>query len=217
MSKIISNADIMEMFKKIDEFKESSTLPQDKIDSTVTKKQDEIINRLSFLVYNQARQYRNFPNYDDLVQEGFIGLIKAVRSFKWERFPNFFVFSDQWIRHYVKRAASRFDVVYNPDKTRVVYAEPDEDEADPNENPDEILWNTERKESIMEVLNGLPERDRIIVCKIFGLGGHEQQTLREIGPLFGISHERIRQIKENVLVKLKKNQELQNINELNQD
>jgi RNA polymerase sigma factor (sigma-70 family) len=216
MSKIVSNADIMDMFKSIDDFKTSSDLPQDKIDSIVTKKQDDIINKLSFLVYNQARQYRNFPNYDDVVQEGFIGLLKAVRRFKWERFPNFFVFSDQWIRHYVKRAASRFDVVYNPNRDRVVYAEPGEDEADPDGSPDEILWSREREEGIGKILNELPERDKIIVCKIFGLGGYKPQTLREIRPLFGLSHERIRQIKNSVLGKLKKNQELQSINELNQ-
>jgi len=213
MSKIISNADIMEMFKNIDEFKVKTNLPQDKIDSIVTKKQDEIIQKLSFLVYNQAKQYRNFPNYEDLVQEGFIGLLKAVRRFKWERFPNFFVFSDQWIRHYIKRAASRFDIVYSPNKDRVVYAEPDENEIDPEEIPDEIVFAQERRENISRILGELPEQDRKIVQKIFGLDGEQPQTLREIGPQFDLTHERIRQIKENVLSKLKKNQEL---NELNQ-
>jgi RNA polymerase sigma factor (sigma-70 family) len=203
----------MDMFKSIDDFKESSDLPQDKIDSVVTKKQDEIINKLSFLVYNQARQYRNFPNYDDLVQEGFIGLLKAVRRFQWQRFPNFFVYSDQWIRHYVKRSASRFDVVYSPNKDRVVYAEPGESEIDPEENPDEILFTQERRASINKILSEFPDRDREIVQKIFGLDGNVPQTLREIGPQFNLTYERIRQIKNNVLSKLKKNQEL---NELNQ-
>jgi RNA polymerase sigma factor (sigma-70 family) len=203
----------MEMFKKIDEFKDNSILPQNKIDLIVTKKQDEIINKLSFLVYNQARQYRNFPNYDDLVQEGFIGLLKAVRKFKWQRFPNFFVFSDQWIRHYVKRAAGRFDIVYNPNKTRVIYAEPDENEVDLRETPDETLFAQERRRNISRILGEFSEQDKKIVQKIFGLDGERPQTLREIGPQFNLTHERIRQIKENVLNKLKKNQEL---NELNQ-
>lgn len=206
----------MDMFKSIDDFKVDSDLSQDKINSITIKKQDDIINRLSFLVYNQVRQYRNFSNYDDLVQEGFIGLLKAVRRFKWERFPNFFVFSDQWIRHYVKRAASRFDIIYNPNKDRVVYADPDEDEADPDENPEEMLWNHEREDGIGKILNELPERDKIIVCKMFGLDGQRVHTLREIGKMCDLSHERIRQIKNSVLGKLKKNRELQNINELNQ-
>ena len=214
MSKITSNADIMDMFKDIDEFKKSSDLPQDKIGSVVTKKQDEIINKLSFLVYSQAKQYRNFPNYDDLVQEGFIGLLKAVRRFKWERFPNFFVFSEQWIRNYIKRAASRFDVVYNPNKSRVMYEEPEENEIDPEETPDEILFAQERLVSINKILSEFPERDREIVQRIFGLDGTNPQTLREIGPQFNLTYERIRQIKNNVLKKLKKNQEL---NELRQN
>lgn len=215
MSKIVSNMDIMNMFKSIDDFKVSSSLSQDKIKSVVIKKQDEIINKLSFLVYNQVKQYRNFPNYDDLIQEGFVGLLKAVRRFKWDRFPNFFVFSDQWIRHYVKRAASRFDVVYNPNKDRVIYAEQGEDEIDLDENPEKVIWNHEREENINKILNELPERDKDIVCKLFGLNGYKSQTLRELGLSFGLSHERIRQIKNNVLRKLKKNKEIQNINELN--
>lgn len=215
MSKIVSNADIMKMFQDIDKFKANSDLPEDKLNAEVAKRQEEIITSLSFLVYNQARQYRSFPNHDDLVQEGFVGLIKAVQKFQWERFPNFFVYSDQWIRHYIKRAASKFDVVYNPNKQRVVYAEPSETEIDPDGTPEEVFWNHERKETIIKILDELPERDRKIVCKIFGLNGEKTCTLREIGALCDLSHERVRQIKDNVLNKLKKNQKMQNINKLN--
>jgi RNA polymerase sigma factor (sigma-70 family) len=212
MSKIISNADIMDMFKSIDDFKESSNLSQDKIEVAVIERQDKIIAKLSFLVYGQTKRYRSFSNYDDLVQEGFIGLVKAVRKFQWHRFPNFFVYSDQWIRHYVKRAASKFDIVYNPNKDRVVYAEPGEDEADPNETPDEILFTQERRASISKILNEFSDREREIVQKIFGLNGSLPETLREIGPQFNLTHERVRQIKNNVLNKLKKNKELNKLN-----
>lgn len=213
MGKLISNADIIDMFKNIDEFRKNSGLSQDKIDLIEIEKQDEIIKKLSFLVYHQAKQYRGFPNYDDIVQEGFIGLLKAVRRFEWERFPNFFIFSEQWIRHYIKRAASRFDVVYSPNKSRVIYAEPDENEIDESDGPEEILFTQERKESISKVLGEFSKRDREIVQKIFGLDQDNSQTLREVGPQFNLSYERVRQIKNNILNKLKKNEKM---NELNQ-
>jgi RNA polymerase sigma factor (sigma-70 family) len=214
MSKIVSNADIMKMFQDIGEFRANSALSEAAVEVSVLKLQDNIINKLSFLVYNQTRQYKKFPNYDDLVQEGFIGLIKSVRKFKWEMFPNFFVYSNQWIRHYVKRAASKFDVVYNPDRTRVIYSEPDDDEIDKGDTPEEAYFNNERSIRINEILDGFPEREREIVRKIFGLNGQGKQTLREIGPQFNMTYERVRQIKNNVLNKLRKNQEL---NEMNKD
>lgn len=201
---MISNDDIMNMFKEIDGIEN---------DTIKTEKQDKIVERLAFLVYSQAKQYQGFSNYDDIVQEGLIGLLKAVRKFEWQRFPNFFIFSEQWIRHYIKRAASRFDVVYNPNKNRVIYAEPDENEIDENADLDEILFTKERKSSINNILDDFSRRDREIVRKIFGLNDDKTQTLREVGPQFNLSYERVRQIKNNVLNKLKKNDKM---NELNQ-
>lgn len=209
MSKVVSNQEIMDMFKEIDEFREQSDLTPAKLEDVIRRKQDAIVEKLLFLVYGHAKMYRNFPNYDDLVQEGLLGLVKAVRKFEWQRFPNFFVYSNQWIRHSVKRAASRFDVVYNPNKNRVVYSEPDETEAIPvEEGPEEVYFNQEKIDSINKILSEFPERDREIVQRIFGLGGFKPQTLREIGPQFNLTYERVRQIKNNVINKLRRSQVL---------
>lgn len=209
MSKMMSNTEIMDMFKEIDEFKATSTLPPDKLAEAVRQKQNRIVEELRFLVFSNTKMYRNFPNYEDLLQEGYMGLIKAVRKFEWQRFPNFFVYSNQWIRHSVKRAASRFDVVYNPNKSRVVYSEPDENEAIPmEEGPEAMFLSQEKTDSINRILGEFPDRDREIVQRIFGLGGHKPQTLREIGPQFNLTYERVRQIKNSVITKLRKNQTL---------
>lgn len=210
MSRFMTNSEAMQLFKDIETLKTDGELLGDQLDKQVESVQNRIITELSFLVYSNVQPYRKFPNYEDLVQEGFIGLLKAVRRFDYTRFPNFFVFAEQWIRHYVKRAASRFDVVYNPNKSRVVYAEPAEvgKEEEVQDTPEEVFFEKERSSKIEEVLGELPERDRDIVKRIFGLGGHKPQTLREIGPIYNLTHERIRQIKNQVISKLKKNERL---------
>lgn len=213
MNNIVSNSDIINMFKEVDELEKNSNLPEEKLKTIIIQKQNDIIRKLSFLVFNNVKIYKKFPNYDDLIQEGFIGLTKAVRKFKWQKFPNFFIFSSQWIRHYVKRAASRYDIVYNPNRNRVIYAEPDDTEIDTDDTPDEVLFAKERQRNIIKILNEFPKRDREIVQKIFGMNGNNEQTLREVGPQFELSYERIRQIKSSVIDKLRKNHE---INELNQ-
>lgn len=209
MGRYMSNEEVMDLFRKIDDMKAGEDLSGSQLKEQIKKVQNKIVTELSFLVYSVTKPYRSFPNYEDLVQEGFIGLIKAVRRFDHNRFPNFFVFSEQWIRHSVKRAASRFDIVYNPDKTRVVYAEPSEvgkEEEQVEETPEEQFFAKERTICMEKVLHDLPERDREIVRRIFGLGGRKPQTLREIGPMFNLTHERIRQIKNKAISKLRKSQ-----------
>ncbi len=210
MSKFMTNKDVIGLFKRVDELK-SDNLPGEQISKEIKMIHDKIIKGLSFLVYSNAKSYRKFSNYEDLVQEGFIGLIRAVRRFDHNLFPNFFVYSERWIKHSIKRSASKFDVVYCPNKNRVVYAEPADidKEEEVSETPEDVLFIKETEQKIEEVLNDFPDRDREIVKRIFGLGEFgSPQTLREIGPSYGLTHERIRQIKNKVISKLRKNESL---------
>ena len=210
MARFMTNADTMKLFESIDDLKSREDLPSEVLNREVASIQNKIVENLSFLVYSNTKMYRKFPNYDDLVQEGFIGLLRAVRKFDRNLFPNFFVYAERWIRHCVKRAASRFDVVYNPNKQRVVYAEPAEvgKEEEVEVTPEEIFFAKEATSKIEEVLNDFPTRDREIVKRIFGLGEYDPHTLREIGPMFDLTHERVRQIKNKVISKLRKNDSL---------
>lgn len=211
MSKFMTNNDVIRLFEEIATLKQDDKISKEVLDSEVSKIQERIINGLAFLVYSNARPYKSFPNYEDLVQEGYVGLLKAVRKFDYNLFPNFFVYSERWIRHSIKRAASRFDIVYCPNRNRVVYAEPSEigEEKEADENPEEIFFAAEARDQILETLDGFSDRDSDIIKRIFGLGEYKNpQTLREIGPSHGLTHERIRQIKEQVITKLRKNEKL---------
>jgi len=205
MSRFISNNEVIKTFEKIE------ALKKDKKHDEVVILQNKIVNDLSFIVHNQAKMYKKFPNYCDLVQEGFIGLLKAVRKFDPTLCSNFFFYCERWIRHSIKRAASRFDVVYCPDKKRVIYTglnEPNEEAA--ISNPEEEYANKEIIYKIRTMLNDFSDRDREIVEKIFGFDS-APQTLRSIGPKYNLTHERIRQIKNQVISRLKKSVELDDL------
>ncbi|MDP2484017.1 MAG: sigma-70 family RNA polymerase sigma factor [Candidatus Palauibacterales bacterium] len=58
-------------------------------------------------------------------------------------------------------------------------------------------------EGIEEVLSTLKEREAKILRLYFGLDGPEPMTLEEIGTLLGITRERVRQIKEKALSRLR--------------
>jgi RNA polymerase primary sigma factor len=69
--------------------------------------------------------------------------------------------------------------------------------------PDEITFEKALAEAIQESLLGLKEREAKILRLYFGLDGDEPMTLEEIGVLLEITRERVRQIKEKALQKLR--------------
>lgn len=74
---------------------------------------------------------------------------------------------------------------------------------DDSPNADRVLMNESLSKEIERVLeNALSDRERDIVKKFFGLGMPEM-TLEEIGDEFGLTRERVRQIKEKAIRKLK--------------
>lgn len=66
----------------------------------------------------------------------------------------------------------------------------------------ELLRNSLHKE-IERTLSVLPKREAEVIRYYFGLGGHRQHTLDEIGEEFGLTRERVRQIKEKTIKKLR--------------
>jgi len=72
-----------------------------------------------------------------------------------------------------------------------------------NPTPDEETFEHALTESIERVLGMLKEREAKILRLYFGLDGREPMTLEEIGSLLGITRERVRQIKEKALSRLR--------------
>ena len=70
------------------------------------------------------------------------------------------------------------------------------------------------REDVQRALNALPERERQVIELRYGLRGHEPLTLEEVGRAFGVTRERIRQIENNTLKKLKQLPEAQRLREL---
>lgn len=69
---------------------------------------------------------------------------------------------------------------------------------------DSTLINESLSKEIDRTLNLLQEREREIVKMFFGIGCQEM-TLEEIGDQFGLTRERVRQIKEKAIRKLRQN------------
>lgn len=76
-----------------------------------------------------------------------------------------------------------------------------DEEAD---DPFETLRDKDMREEVGELLDILDERERKIINSRFGLDGQKPKTLEEVGEKFGVTRERIRQLQNIALHKLRK-------------
>jgi len=78
--------------------------------------------------------------------------------------------------------------------------------ADPfAEQPEDQAARRERDEWVRQALAELTERERMVLSRRFGLDGQKPMTLEEVGHVFGISKERVRQIQARALEQLRDN------------
>ena len=69
--------------------------------------------------------------------------------------------------------------------------------------PEDDAYDHALKDSVEDALSSLKEREAKILRLYFGLDDQEPMTLEEIGALMGITRERVRQIKQKALIRLR--------------
>lgn len=72
------------------------------------------------------------------------------------------------------------------------------------DDPDQDLMDVSLKQQIKEALSVISEREAMIVSCYYGLDGEPPFTLEEIGSKFGLTRERVRQIKERAIRRLRR-------------
>ena len=81
------------------------------------------------------------------------------------------------------------------------------DDAD----PEKLAFSRIRRDNVDNILSTLTERERGILRLRFGLDDNEQKTLEQVGKVYGVSRERVRQIEEKAMNKLRANKDIEKL------
>jgi RNA polymerase primary sigma factor len=225
---------------------------------------DRMVNSNLRLVISVARKYQGqgLP-LGDLIQEGMLGLIRAVEKFDWRKGFKFSTYGTLWIRqaigrglansgrtvrlpvHIVARARKISDAERKlavelgrqpTDEEIAAFVELPMDEvidirradrgptsldqgvgedgdtalgdliAGDGPSIEDYVSSELDFETLREAVGGLPDNERTVITLRFGLDREEPQALRETGRRLGLSSERVRQLEDQALRRLSKDE-----------
>lgn len=163
-------------------------------------------------VVTLARQYSHeLLSTEDLVSEGSIGLIKAAGKYDPERGKPFVTFAAPYIRRSIEDAIRRITgevPVLSTDESLPIGSNNNytllnvlEDKDAPQ--ADRQLEQVTLTDDLVRAIDILNEREQAVIKGCFGVNG-ERKTMAEIGEELGMKRERVRQIRNKALRKMRK-------------
>lgn len=157
--------------------------------------------------------------FADIIEEGNIGLIQAIDRFDPKKDTKVISYAVWWIRKTIIEAIEKKGML---DAENIDDFNHNDKEEDDSNNFIKPLYNNnlldenndssfDAKQVIEELFEGVTERERNIVSDYFGLYGESPKTLDEIGEDLSITKERVRQLNEKALKKMRSNALTKNI------
>lgn len=165
-------------------------------------------------VVSVARRYQGHGlPIADLVNEGNVGLLRAASRFDETRGVRFISYAHWWVRRSIVEAVDRHagrggeggsswlsldePLAEGHGTLQEVLADPRQD------GPDGEVIREALRCAIEAGLSDLPEREREVVCRYFGLGDGDSDSLDEIARSLGVSRERVRQLRDRGISRLR--------------
>ncbi len=174
-----------------------------------------IVHNLRLVVYI-ARKFENSGvGIEDLISIGTIGLIKAVNTFSPSRNIKLATYASRCVENEILMHLRKISNL----KAEVSIDEPLNVDWDGNElllsdvlgsDVDLINADLEHEDEarmLRKIVNSLGERERMIMCMRFGMGGETERTQKEVADLLGISQSYISRLEKRIIERIKNEME----------
>lgn len=165
---------------------------------------DRIVEANLRLVFSIVKKFVNpNNNFDDLLSDGIVALIRAVEKFDFDRGFRFSTYATQVIR----RNSYRTVVLKQQERQKTVGGLQDMDLDITDEGRESAIsekrWH-ELRSRLSVMLDDLDRREKFIIRARFSLGGHRKvHTLQALANRLGVSKERVRQLERRAMDKLR--------------
>ena len=210
--------DELKKYKPLSKIKERRLLKQCKRGDEKAK--NELLEANLKFVFDIAKRYTGRGvSIGELISEGNMGLIKAVDKFDETQDVKFISYAVWWIKHSMLDAIKRNKLISyvelnhedGNDSTIERKVTDDEDEMI---SSDDVMYsneheekrretNEEQKKVVSSLLSVLTPREKFVIENYYGVNNKNELTLIEIGAELKLSSERVRQIKEKGMRKLR--------------
>ena len=185
-----------------------------------TAARDKLVEHNLRLVVYIAKKFENSGvNIEDLISIGTIGLIKAVNTFKADKNIKLATYASRCIENEILMYLRKI----NQQRLDISLDEPLNVDWDGNElllsdvlgsDGLEINDNIEQEDEkriLYTCMEGLSDRERLIMSMRFGMNGQNEHTQKEVADILGISQSYISRLEKRIILKLKRDIERQTI------
>ena len=174
-----------------------------------------IVHNLRLVVYIAKKFESTGIGIEDLISIGTIGLIKAVNTFSVEKNIKLATYASRCIENEILMYLRKT----NQQKFEVSIDEPLNVDWDGNElllsdilgtDDDTVSVNIENeaeKRVLLEAVEKLDEREKLIMELRFGLNNRPEKTQKEVANMIGISQSYISRLEKRIIKRLKKDME----------
>src|ERR1019366_1628646 len=180
--------------------------------SEAYKRQENLcIQQFKYVIDMHADRYKHFPNYEDLVQEGYISLLSAMKTYEPTK-GSFFYWCHRYVKTRIQRSANTHTAIRFP----LSYAKKHQPRKESNlpimidtkSQPDTALEETEMMDMIANATGKLDEFHKQVVDVYYGLGADGKGSIGKVCKQLKISREECIEALNNALEILKQHIEL---------